>query len=622
MITTIAILVIATIFFVNGKVRSDIVALCALIALLITHVLTVEEALSGFSNSVIVMMVGLFIVSGAILQTGLAKLISAKMLKLAGKSELKLYLLVMLVTACLGGLVSNVGTVALMLPIVVSMASGINMSVRKILMPLAFASSLGGMMTLIGTPPNLIIQQTLSNAGGQNLKFLTFLPVGFVCVLIGTVILLILSKIFLSKSDDEKEIGNKTRKSLNELIREYGVLNNLSRLKVKSFSSIQGKTIIDLDVRNKYNLNILEIRRGNKGGQNNLFKNIEQKFVDKDIVIRKEDILYVSGGKEFVYRFAKDFQLEVYDEEERELNDTAADSMAFYDIGIAEIVLMPTSKLVNQSVKDAGFRDKYNVNVLGIQRKKEYLNENIADIKFHSNDVLLVQGTWQNIGRLSRDDSDWVVLGQPLEEASKVTYDYKAPLVGVIMLLMVVMMVFDFIPIEPVTAVLIASMLMILTGCFRNVEAAYKTINWESIFLIGGMMPMSLALEKTGVSTLISDTLVSSLGNVGPYALMAGIYFTTSFITLFISNTATSVLMAPIALSSATSLGLNPVPFLFAVTYGASMCFVSPFSTPANALVMTPGQYSFMDYVKVGGPMQLIIGVIMVFILPMFFPFK
>ncbi|MBR1596032.1 MAG: anion permease, partial [Phocaeicola sp.] len=421
-------------------------------------------------------------------------------------------------------------------------------------------------------------------------------------------------------SENKNEPNKKVKKSLNELVQEYGLLSNLSRLKVRSFSSIQGKTIIELDVRNKYHLNILEVRRGDVA-QNNLFKNIEQKFVDADTVLQNGDILFLTGENENVHQFAKDYQLEVYDEEERKLTDTAADALAFYDIGIAEIVLMPSSNLINQTVRDTDFRDKYNVNVLGIQRKDEYLKDNIANIKFHANDVLLVQGTWQNIERLSHEDTNWVVLGQPLAEAAKVTLDYKAPLAAAIMVLMVVMMVFDFIPVEPVTAVLIASMLMILTRCFRNVEAAYKTINWESIFLIGGLMPMSLALEKTGVSELISGSLVSGLGSFGPYALLAGIYFTTSFMTLFISNTATAVLMAPIAMSSATALGLNPVPFLFAVTYGASMCFVSPFSTPANALVMTPGQYTFMDYVKVGGPMQLLMGLIMIFVLPLFFPF-
>lgn len=197
----------------------------------------------------------------------------------------------------------------------------------------------------------------------------------------------------------------------------------------------------------------------------------------------------------------------------------------FYDIGIAEIVLMPASNLINQTIKEAGFRDKFNVNVLGIRRKKEYLLQDLGNERIHSGDVLLVQGTWNNIARLSKEDSDWVVLGQPLAEAAKVTLDYKAPVAAAIMVLMVAMMVFDFIPVAPVTAVMIAGILMVLTGCFRNVEAAYKTINWESIVLIAAMLPMSLALEKTGASEYISNTLVNGLGSYGPVALMAGIYF-------------------------------------------------------------------------------------------------
>ena len=282
---------------------------------------------------------------------------------------------------------------------------------------------------------------------------------------------------------------------------------------------------------------------------------------------------------------------------------------------------MPASNLVNQTIKESGFRDKFNVNVLGIRRKKEYLLQDLGNEHIHSGDVLLVQGTWGNIARLSKEDSDWVVLGQPLAEAAKVTLDYKAPVAAAIMVLMVVMMVFDFIPVAPVTAVMIAGILMVLTGCFRNVEAAYKTINWESIVLIAAMLPMSLALEKTGASEYISNTLVSGLGSYGPLALMAGIYFTTSLMTMFISNTATAVLLAPIALQSAIQIGVSPIPFLFAVTVGTSMCFASPFSTPPNALVMPAGQYTFMDYVKVGLPLQIIMGIVMIFVLPLIFPF-
>ena len=619
MLVTLIILILSAAFFVSGKVRSDIVALCALIGLLVFQILTPEEALSGFSNSVVIMMVGLFVVGGAIFQTGLAKMISSRILKLAGKSELRLFLLVMLVTSAIGAFVSNTGTVALMLPIVVSLATNAGMNPGRLLMPLAFASSMGGMMTLIGTPPNLVIQDTLVHAGFEPLSFFSFLPVGLICMLTGIVVLLPLTKWFLSKRRKKDENAS-SGKSLNELVKEYGLSDNLFRLQSVSGSLLVGQTVQGLDVRRKFGLNILEVRRG-EASQHRFLKTVTQKLASPDTVIQAGDVLYVTGDAKDVLRFASEFALEMMDGHTTETARTTGNSLDFYDIGIAEIVLMPSSNIINQRVKEAGFRDKFNVNVLGIRRKKEYILQDLGKERMHSGDVLLVQGTWQDIARLSKEDTDWVVLGQPLAEAAKVTLDYKAPVAALIMVLMVVMMVFDFIPVAPVTAVMIAAMLMVLTGCFRNVEAAYKTINWETIVLFAGMLPMSLALEKTGASDYISNSLVSGLGAYGPIALMAGIYFTTSLMTMFISNTVTAVLMAPIALQSAMQIGVSPVPFLFAVTVAASMCFASPFSTPPNALVMPAGQYTFMDYVKVGLPLQIIMGLVMIFALPMLFPF-
>ena len=613
---TIAILAVAIIFFVTGKVRSDLVALCALLALLVFQILTPEEGLSGFSNSTVIMMVGLFVVGGGIFQTGLAKMISSKILKLAGKSELRLFLLVVLTTACIGAFVSNTGTVALMLPIVVSMAAIANANPSRLLMPLAFASSMGGMMTLIGTPPNLIISDTLADAGFDRLSFFTFLPVGLVCVAVGIIALLPLSKWFLTKkrkSDSTSDSG----KSLDELVNEYGLTVNLFRVRIDGNSEVAGKTMGSLNLRSKYGLNILEIRRQDSGVQNRFMRTVKQ-YSSPDTVLEADDVLYLSGQQSQVRQFAADCGLTLLDDHSTE---DSGNSLDFYDIGIAEVLLMSSSRMNNHTVREAGFRDKFNVNVLGIRRKKEYLLHDLADVKMHEGDVLLVQGGWKDIARLSNEDEDWVVLGQPLEEAAKVTLDYKAPIAALIMVLMVVMMVFDFIPVAPVTAVLIAAVLMVMTGCVRSMEAAYKTINWQTIVLFAAMMPMSLALEKTGVSSLISDTLVKSIGGFGPLALLAGIYFTTSVMTLFISNTVTALLMAPIALQSAIQIGVSPVPFMFAVSVAASMCFASPFSTPPNALVMSAGQYSFMDYVKVGGPLQLLMGIVMVLVLPLLFPF-
>ena len=616
---TLAILLLSAIGFMQGKLRSDIVALCALIALLVFQILTPAEALSGFSNSVVIMMVGLFVVGGAIFQTGLAKMISSRILKLAGESETRLFLLVMLVTAGIGGFVSNTGTVALMLPIVVSLAASAKMNASRLLMPLAFASSMG-LFTLIATPPNLVIHEQLVSGGYQGLSFFSFFPVGLICVVVGTIVLMPLSKWFLSKEGADKDKGKQNNKTLKELVAEYGISSNLFRLKVIPNSLLKGNTIIELDIRRKYGLNILEVRRSD-ASHHRFLKTVTQQLADPHTKLQIDDILYITGDAEKVKQFSIDYQLEMLDgrvTEEAEKNNKSLD---FYDIGIAEIVLMPSSKLIHQSVKEIGFRDKYNVNILGIRRKNEYILKELGNEKVHSGDVLLVQGTWTNIARLSQEDTEWVVLGQPLTEAAKVTLDYKAPIAAIIMILMVCMMVFDFIPVAPVTAVMIAGILMVLTGCFRNVEAAYKTINWESIVLIAAMMPMSQALEKTGASEYISNSLVSGLGSYGPLALMAGIYFTTSLMTMFISNTATAVLLAPIAMSSAIQIGVDPTPFLFAVAVGASMCFASPFSTPPNALVMPAGQYTFMDYVKVGLPLQIIMGIVMILVLPLLFPF-
>lgn len=616
-ILTLAILALSVAFFINGKIRSDIVALCALVCLMVAGILTPEEALSGFSSTALIMMIGLFVVGGAIFQTGLAKMVSSRLMKLAGNSETRLFVLVMVVTSFMGAFVSNTGTVAIMIPIVVSMAMSVKMNPSRLLMPLAFASSMSGMMTLIGTPPNIIINEELIKGGFEGLGFFTFLPVGLICAVVGTLLLLPLSKKFLSKPGALSGASASCGKSLKSLVKEYGVVDNLYRLSVEETSLVAGKMIGELDIRKQYGLNIVEVRSVDRNQRNPMARKSVQKAADPDTTLRPDDILYISGKQAQIERLAADYALALLPDEE---NPTGS-GFDFYDIGVAEIVLMSTSTVVNKSVKEVGFRTRYNVSVLGICRKNKYILEGVADEKIQSGDVLLVQGTWDNIARLETETEEWIVVGRPLEEAAKVTLDYKAPVAAAIMIAMIVVMVFDFIPIKPVTAVMIAGLLMVLTGCFRNVEAAYKTINWESIVLIGAMMPMSLALEKTGIASWISTTLSTSLGGYSPMLLLAGIYFATSLLTMFISNTATAVLMAPIAMQCALQVGVSPVPLLFAVTLGASLCFSSPFSTPPNALVMPAGQYKFSDYVKVGLPLQLILGIVMVLVLPLLFPF-
>ena len=629
MTITLIILIITVAMFIWGRVRADIVALTALAALLVLGILTPAEALAGFSSPIVIMMIGLFVVGGAIMQTGLAKLTGNKLMALSRGNETVTFLLVMLVTSFIGAFVSNTGTVALMMPIIMSLAAGSGMQSSRFLMPLAFAGSLGGMLTLIGTPPNLVIDEVLTEGGYQPLAFFSFFPVGIIVIAIGIIVLMPLSKIFLSKKQSGKK--KKQGKSLDDLVDEYQLLDNLHRYIVPSRRSsaaldengeqmdIVGKTLKDLSIQKKYGVSIIEIRNEKKS-RLGLVKDVNQNMAKSSSTIAVHDTLYIMGDEEKIERFAQDYDL-------RKMKDVKID---FYDLGLTEIVVMPTSNFAGLRIGDANLRKRFGINVLGVKRGgsssdgkvgKEYITDNLIATRLHVGDMLLVQGEWTNLAHLTADTTNWVVLDQPEKTADKVLLDYKAPVAAAIMLLMIAMMVFDFIPVAPVTAVIIAGLLTVFAGCFRNVEAAYKTINWESIVLIAAMMPMSTALEKTGASALVSQGLVDSLGSMGPTALLAGIYFTTSLMTMFISNTATAVLMAPIALVAAQQVGVSPYSFLFAVTLGASMCFASPFSTPPNALVMKAGGYTFMDYVKVGLPLQIIIGVVMTFVLPLLFPY-
>ena len=588
MTVTLIILIITVAMFIWGRVRADIVALTALAALLVFGILTPTEALAGFSSPIVIMMIGLFVVGGAIMQTGLAKLTGNKLMALSHGNETVTFLLVMLVTSFIGAFVSNTGTVALMMPIIVSLAAASGLQSSRFLMPLAFAGSLGGMLTLIGTPPNLVIDEVLTEAGYQSLSFFSFMPVGLIVIAIGIIVLMPLSRVFLSRKQSGKK--KQSGKSLDDLVQEYRLLDNLHRYIVPSHRSsaaidekgekleIVGKTLKELSIQKLYGVSVIEIRNEKKS-RLGLMKDINQNMAKSSSVIGE------------------------------------------HDLGLSEIVVMPTSHFAGLRIGEANLRKRFGMNVLGIRRGDEYITDNLIGTRLHVGDMLLVQGEWTNLAHLASDTTNWVVLDQSEKTADKVLLDYKAPVAAAIMLLMVVMMVFDFIPVAPVTAVIIAGLLTVFAGCFRNVEAAYKTINWESIVLIAAMMPMSTALEKTGVSALVSQTLVDSLGALGPTALLAGIYFTTSLMTMFISNTATAVLMAPIALVAAQQVGVSPYAFLFAVTLGASMCFASPFSTPPNALVMKAGGYSFMDYVKVGLPLQIIIGIVMTFVLPLLFPY-
>lgn len=599
--------------FIADKVRSDIVALSSMALLLVTNVLTPGEALAGFSNSAVVMMIGLFIVGGAVFQTGLAKIISGRLLKLAGTNEKKLFFLVMLVTSVVAAFVSNTGTVALLLPIILAMAKSAGTSPSKLMMPLAFASSMGGMLTLIGTPPNLIVDGYLRDNGKPGFGFFDFTLLGLICLAVGLLLLYPLCKFFLDKKNEQEEEGEDT--SLASLLHEYHINDLVFRLKaVEGTTQLEGRTVGELDVRKNYGVTILEGRRANR----NLFSTNIQEPVSVNTVFQPGDTLYVVGHREMVDKFAADHHLAVFEDEERE----GKGKLDFYEIGLAEVLVSPESAMINRPLRKANFKERFGVNILAVKRQGKYMFDDVLDSNVKNGDMLLVHGRWKGIESMAKKNREWIVIGSPSEDAESVALDHKAPLAAAIMVAMVFFMVFaDQIGVKPVATVIIAGLLMVLTRCVRSVDAAYKMIGWESIVLIAAMMPMSTALSKTGISAWVATSLVENLRDFGPIAALAGVYIVTSLLSTFISNSATAILVAPIAWAAAEQLGVSPTPFMMAAALSASACFATPICTPPNAMVMNAGHYNFMDYVKVGLPLQIIMGIVVILIVPLFFPF-
>lgn len=609
-----AILMVTTLMFMWGRLRSDLVALLSMLALLLTGIITAEEALSGFSNNLVIMIAGLFVVGAGIFRTGLAEAAGRLAVKWGKGKPFRLLLMIMLLVAVLGAFMSNTGTIAVLMPVIISVSMKINKSPSRFLMPAAFTSSLGGLLTLIGTPPNLIVSEMLTDYGYERLGFFDFTPVGIVALIIGIVYLLTAGRLLIpDKGAPVSQLS--VSASPDELMKMYRVTDKIFKLTVPAGQNhITGYKLKHLKLTHRYSIYLLNIER-----EYNKKRGLKPKTIrlpaHADTVIEPGDTIFLEGEESDVLRFAEDYGLTVHQFSEPDIHESLINA----DTGLAELVLTPHSKFINKRIHHLSFKDRYGLNIIGMHRKGTYFFQNWGEKRLQFGDGLLVQGPWKQIELISKETQDAVVVGQPEEQASQAKASGKAPLAAAIMLAMLVMMTIEIV--APVTAVLIAAAAMILSGCLRNMNEAYESINWESVILIGAMLPMATALEKTGGVDYLSQTIINTLGDYGPLAVMAGFYFFIMLFGQFISNTATAVLFAPIAAVTALQLGVSPYPFMITVAVAASMSFATPVSTPPNAMVMTAGGYSFMDFVRAGVPLQLILFIVMLFVIPFFFPF-
>ena len=610
---TFIILGVTIFLFMTNRLRGDLVALMALLAFVVLGILTPAEALAGFSNSVVIMIAGLFVIGAGILRTGLAGMAGNLLLKWSGDSELKLFILLLVIVASVGAFMSNTGTVALMLPIVVSIAMSINVSPSKFLMPLSYIASMSGLMTLIASPPNLIVSQILVNNGYEKLGFFTITPIGIIATITVIIYLVFIRNTLLPNEQNRSQSNVNYKLSPKKLAKDYALNDKLFRVVVPSDSPIIGKALADLKLPATYHIYVMKIQRRASEGIN-LLSMTYQEMAGPTSIIHENDVLYVQGLAPNVEDFVIEsgLQLEI-------LTDNNMKELISSKIGVAEVLLTPTSKWIGETVRKIGFREKYNLNILGINRKGAYLVQDMAQQKLRFGDAILVQGTWEDIDLLSRETHDVVVVGQPHEHAGVAAASGKAWIAGLIMLLVVGLMVFEVF--DAVISVLIGAVLMVITGCLRNMDDAYRKMNFESIVLVAAMLPMATALEKTGGMTILSNGIIDVLGDFGPYGVLMGVYSLTVILGQFVSNTATAVLFAPIAMTAAITMEANPYTFMIAVAAASGMAFATPIASPTNSLVMTAGGYKFIDFVRVGVPLQIIMFVVMMIVVPLLFPF-
>lgn len=610
---TFIILGVTILFFMTNRLRGDLVALMALLAFVILGILTPAEALAGFSNSVVIMIAGLFVIGAGILRTGLASMAGNLLLKWSGDSELKLFILLLVIVASVGAFMSNTGTVALMLPIVVSIAMSINVSPSKFLMPLSYIASMSGLMTLIASPPNLIVSQILVDNGYEKLGFFTITPIGIIATITVIVYLVVIRNTLLPNEQNRSQLDVNYKLSPKKLAKDYAINDKMFRIVVPVDSPIIGKALADLKLPATYHIYVMKIQRRASEGIN-LLSMTYQEMAGPTSVIHENDVLYVQGIAPNVEDFVMEngLQLEM-------LRDHDMTELISKKIGVAEVLLTPTSRLIGETISKISFREKYNLNILGINRKGAYVLQDMAQQKLRFGDAILVQGTWEDIDLLSRETQDVVVVGQPREHAGLAAANGKAWIAGLIMLLVVGFMVFEVF--DAVISVLIGAVLMIITGCLRNMDDAYNKMNFESIVLVAAMLPMATALEKTGGMTVLSNAIVDVLGEFGPYGVLIGVYVLTVIFGQFISNTATAVLFAPIAMTAAITMDANPYTFMMAVAAASGMAFATPIASPTNSLVMTAGGYKFIDFMKVGIPLQVIMCIVMMLVVPLLFPF-
>ncbi len=770
-----AILVAAIVMFVTERIRVDVVALMVLVSLALTGLITATEALSGFANLAVVTVWAVLILSAGLARTGVAGLIGGPVLRLAGDSEARLIALIMLLVGVLSGFMNDIGVAALMLPVVVDIARRTGRPPSRLLMPLAFAALLGGLNTLIGTPPNILVSEALRLYGLEPFHMFDYTSTGVVVMLAGIAFMVLVGRhllpsrdikelpendlaapgelfglrerLFVIRLPGDSALAGKTLAQsrlgaalglnvlailrpdqhrlapgpaailrpgdrllvegrpdrLSELQGRHALVVEedhpsverllsaeirLAELQLSPQSSLPGQTLEQIDFRRRFGAIVLAIRRGGGVVRTNLEK----------LPLQRDDVLLIQATREQLDRLRKESEFLLsqaeaaagYHLEERlaavrvpedsplvdktlvesrlgdayglgvmgivregttHLMPTPEERLAAGDlllvkarpedlqtleglqeleigeepppgmgelesehVGLVEVVLSPRTTLAGKTLRQILFREKYGLSVLAIWRQGRARRSDLRDIALQFGDALLLYGPRERL-RMLGTEPDFLVLTEAAQEAPRLN---KAPLALLIMAAVLVPVIFDWLPIA--IAAVAGVVLMILTRCL-TMEEAYRAIEWKAVFLIAGMLPLGIAMEQTGAARFLAEGMVGLVGGMGPLAVTAGLFLLAALASQVMPNPAVAVLLAPIALNTASDLGISPYPLMMAVAVSASAAFLSPVGHSANILVMGPGGYRFADYTKVGIPLTLVVLVVVLLVLPIFWPF-
>lgn len=584
--------------FVSEKFRADLVALMVMGTLIVVGLLlrlvdwvprekwiTPEEGIAGFSNPATITVAAMFVLSAGLHKTGVVSLAARMLSGLAALPSVFL-LAMMLMVGALSAFINNTAAVAVFLPLVLAVCAGGRIPPSKLLIPLSFASQFGGVCTLIGTSTNLLVSSISDRAGLGAFSMFEFAPLGLVMLGAGTVYLLLVSRWLLPNRRGAEHTEN------------YQLANYISELRVRPNSRLVNQTVAASAFGAKTGVTVLEIIRDGR----HLFAILEEK-------IQANDVLLVRGGPREILEAKSGWKLEL--EPEFKLKDAALEAR---DLELAEVLIAPNSTLNDRTLAAVDFRHQYNAIVLAIQKRRRTVREKLSQVRLHLGDALLLLGPREELARL-RSDPNFLVLEQVEEPALR---RKKIPIAVGVISAVVALAAFNIMPI--LVASILGCIALVVSRCI-TLEEVYSSIDWKVIFLLAGVLPLGLAMEKTGAAQLLAQATLGPIGAFGPVVVLAALYLLTAVLTEFMSNNATAVLMAPIAIGTAAAMGIDARPLLMAVCFAASTSFATPVGYQTNTMVLHPGGYRYADFMRIGIPLNLLFWVLAVIFIPRIWPF-